>query len=195
MQLNFDQFQELVYLDCYDVSFEFFLAEVMYTKSILLLKAIQNSICPPQEVKVTGRRRSLFLAFLDSLLLVAFLKQSLKMLQAASSIVAECHCASGKGCADNMPLTRKVSFKTMLQRGNRVQVPKVVRWQFKMDSEQVLKVTVNALNVFSGWETFYARMGKDGRITLPRLMRELLRGREQSLTGYVMEVILEPAEE
>jgi hypothetical protein len=90
-----------------------------------------------------------------------------------------------------MPLTQKVSFKTMLQRGNRVQVPKVVRWQFKMDSEQVLKVTVNALNVWSGWETFYARMGRDGRITLPKLTRELLRGREQSLTGYVMEVILE----
>ena len=73
-----------------------------------------------------------------------------------------------------MPLTQKVSFKTMLQSGNRVQIPKVVRWQFKMDSEQVLKVTVNALNVFSGWETFYARMGRDGRITLPKLPRELL---------------------
>jgi bifunctional DNA-binding transcriptional regulator/antitoxin component of YhaV-PrlF toxin-antitoxin module len=94
-----------------------------------------------------------------------------------------------------MPLTRKVSFKTVLQKGNRVQVPKALRWQFKMESEQVLKVTVNALNVWSGWETFYARMGKDGRITLPKLTRELLRGREQSLTGYVMEVVLEPGEE
>ena len=94
-----------------------------------------------------------------------------------------------------MPLTRKVSFKTVLQKGNRVQVPKVVRWQFKMDTEQVLKVTVNALNVWSGWEIFYARMGRDGRITLPKLPRELLRGTEQSLTGYVMEVVLEPAEE
>jgi bifunctional DNA-binding transcriptional regulator/antitoxin component of YhaV-PrlF toxin-antitoxin module len=92
-----------------------------------------------------------------------------------------------------MPLTQKVSFKTMLQKGYRVQVPKVVRWQFKMESEQVLKVTVNALNVWSGWETFYARMGKDGRITLPKLTRELLQDREQSLTGYVMEVVLEPA--
>jgi hypothetical protein len=35
-----------------------------------------------------------------------------------------------------------------------------------MDTEQVLKVTVNALNVWSGWESFYARMGKDGRITI-----------------------------
>jgi hypothetical protein len=93
-----------------------------------------------------------------------------------------------------MPLTQKVSFKTMLQRGNRVQVSKVVRWQFKMDTEQVLKVSVHAVNVFSGWEIFYARMGKDGRITLPKLTRELLRGREQSLTGYAMEVVLEPAE-
>ncbi len=94
-----------------------------------------------------------------------------------------------------MPLTEAVEFKTVLQKGNRVQVPKVVRWQFKMDTEQVLKVTVNALNVWSGWETFYARMGRDGRITLPKLPRELLRDKEQSLTGYVMEVVLEPAEE
>jgi hypothetical protein len=94
-----------------------------------------------------------------------------------------------------MPLTQKVSFKTVLQKGNRVQVPKVVRWQFKMDSEQVLKVGVHAVNVWSGWETFYARMGRDGRITLPKLTRELLRGREQSLTGCVMEVVLEPGEE
>src|SRR3990170_4596723 len=135
----------------------------------------------------------LFLVFWDSLFQVAFLKQSLRTLQAASSIVAECHCASGKGCANNMPLTQKVSFKTVLQKGNRVQVPKVVRWQFKMDPEQVLKVTVNALNVWSGWETFYARMGRDGRITLPKLPRELLRGTEQSITGYVMDVTLEPA--
>jgi hypothetical protein len=139
-------------------------------------------------------RRSLFLAFLGSLFRVVFLKQSLRRIQVASNNVPKSHNASAKGL-NNMPLTQKVSFKTMLQRGNRVQVPKVVRWQFKMDSEQVLKVTVNALNVWSGWETFYARMGRDGRITLPKLTRELLRGREQSLTGYVMEVMLEPGEE
>jgi hypothetical protein len=36
-------------------------------------------------------------------------------------------------------------------------------------------------------------MGRDGRITVPKLQRELLRDREQELTGYVMEVTLEPA--
>ena len=81
----------------------------------------------------------------------------------------------------------------MLQKGNRVQVPIVVRWQFKMETEQVLKVSVTAVNLWSGWQTFYAKMGKDGRITIPKLQRELLRGKEQSLAGYVMEVMLEPA--
>jgi len=94
-----------------------------------------------------------------------------------------------------MPLTQKISFETVLQKGNRVQVPKLVRWQFKLDTEQVLKVTVNAVNVWGSGQTFYAQMNKSGRITVQKLQRELLRGKEQSLTGYVMEVVLEPGEE
>jgi len=65
-----------------------------------------------------------------------------------------------------MPLTRKVSFKTVLQRGNRIQLPKLVRWKYKLEQDQVLKVTVTAASVFAGWETFYARMDKSGRITI-----------------------------
>ena len=94
---------------------------------------------------------------------------------------------------NKVALIQKVSFKTMLQEGNRVQVPRVVRWQFKMGTEQVLKVTVTSVNVWGGWQTFYARMGRDGRITVPKLQRELLKDREQELTGYVMDVRLEPA--
>jgi len=41
-----------------------------------------------------------------------------------------------------------------------------------------LRVSVRPVGVFGiGWETFYTRMGKDGRITLPKLVRELLRAR------------------
>lgn len=90
-------------------------------------------------------------------------------------------------------LTEKVSFKTVLQKGNRVQVPRLVRWRFKMDSAQVLKVGVAAVNLWTGWQTFYARMGRDGRITIPKLTRELLRGEEQNLAGCVIDVTLEPA--
>jgi hypothetical protein len=47
-----------------------------------------------------------------------------------------------------VPLTEAVSFKTLLQKGNRVQVPKLVRWQFKLETTQVLKVTVKIERVF-----------------------------------------------
>jgi len=94
-----------------------------------------------------------------------------------------------------MPLTEPVSFKTVLQKGNRIQLPKLVRWKYKLEQDQVLKVSVRALNVF-GWETFYARMDKSGRITIPKLTLSLLQSRardRQSLTGVVMEVDIEPA--
>lgn len=94
-----------------------------------------------------------------------------------------------------MPLVRQVSFKAVLQRGNRVQVPKLVRWQFKMDASQVLEVSVKVAGSFVGREVFYARMNKDGRITIPRLTLEILdEGRKKSLEGSVLEVQVEPAE-
>ena len=96
----------------------------------------------------------------------------------------------------SLPLTEAVSFKTLLQKGNRVQVPKLVRWQFKMETTQVLKVTVKPSESFES-ESFYARMSGDGRITVPWLALVLLQKRAnagKSLTGYVLEVKIEPAE-
>jgi hypothetical protein len=97
-----------------------------------------------------------------------------------------------------LPLTKAVSFKTLLQKGNRVQVPKLVRWQFKMEATQVLEVTVSVSAKYSAIsESFYARMGKDGRITVPWLVLDLLKKRAdegKSLTGHVLEVKIEPAE-
>jgi len=42
-----------------------------------------------------------------------------------------------------MPLTEKVTFKTLLQKGNRLQVPELIRWQFKMESNQILNENSN----------------------------------------------------
>jgi hypothetical protein len=62
-----------------------------------------------------------------------------------------------------------------------------------MDTEQILKVTVSALNVWGSSQTYYAQMGKDGRILLSKLQLELMRSsRETNLVGYAMEVTLEP---
>jgi len=94
-----------------------------------------------------------------------------------------------------MPLTKAVSFKAVLQKGNRVQVPKLVRWQFKMDSQQVLRFRVKAVGSFSGGEGFYAKMSGDGRITLPKLTLNLLQNEGKSLMSHVLEVQLEPAED
>jgi hypothetical protein len=34
-----------------------------------------------------------------------------------------------------MPLTEKVTFTATLQSANKVQIPKVIRWRFKMENE------------------------------------------------------------
>jgi len=128
----------------------------------------------------------------DKLFQVAFLKQSLNRLQVESFNVHRSQRMSAKG-EFYMPLTQKVTFKTMLQRGNRVQVPRLIRWQFKMETDQVLKVGVNAISMWTSWQFFYAKMSKDGRILIPKLTLALLRSEKPNLAGYVMEVTLEPA--
>lgn len=92
-----------------------------------------------------------------------------------------------------MPLTEQVSFKAVLQKGNHVQVPKLIRWRFKLEPEQVLKVTVKTA-VYET-EEFYSRLSGDGRLAVPKLTLKLLQGEdEESLVGSVLEVELEPAE-
>ena len=89
-----------------------------------------------------------------------------------------------------------MEFQTTLQRGNRVQVPKLVRWKFKLESDQVLKVTVGARGMIVVWETYYACMDKSGRMTVPKMIqKELLKSvmHSRSLIGKVVYVQLAPA--
>jgi hypothetical protein len=53
-----------------------------------------------------------------------------------------------------VPLTERAEFKTVLQRCNSLQVPKLVRWKYKLESTQTLKVPVWDRSVIGGWETF-----------------------------------------
>ena len=61
-----------------------------------------------------------------------------------------------------------------------------------MDSAQALKVGVNFSDLHKGWQFFYAKMRKDGRVTIPKLVLNLFGGEGDSLAGYVVEVMLEP---
>ncbi len=92
-----------------------------------------------------------------------------------------------------MPLTEKVTFTTMLQKANTVQVPKLIRLRFKVESDQALKVGVNFLGLHKGWQFFYAKVRKDGRVSVPKLILNLLEDEKTSLADYALEVMLEPA--
>ena len=61
-----------------------------------------------------------------------------------------------------------------------------------MEVNQVLKVGINALDLGRGWQFFYAKTGKDGRIFIPKLTQALLRREKPSLAGSIFGVILEP---
>ena len=92
-----------------------------------------------------------------------------------------------------LPLTEKVSFQAMLQRGNRLQIPRVVRWRFKLESDQVLKVTVQCSDAYLMSEHFYSIMSKDGRIVVPKLILSVIGRYKTSLEGYTFQVTLEPS--
>ena len=92
-----------------------------------------------------------------------------------------------------MPLTEKVAYTTTLQHQNKVQIPKLIRWRFKIDTDQPLKVGVNFLDMHMGLQFFYTKMRKDGRITIPKLVLDLFAQEDRTLEGCPIEVMIEPA--
>lgn len=62
-----------------------------------------------------------------------------------------------------------------------------------MEGEQALKVGINFLELHKGWQFFYSKMRKDGRISIPKLVLSLFADEKTSLAGYTLEVMIEPA--
>lgn len=90
-----------------------------------------------------------------------------------------------------MPLTQSVTFKVQLQNQNRFQIPRIVRWEYKLEASQLLKVTLSVGDV-GFYETFLAKMLSDGRITVPRLIVMILQQKMTNLKENFIEVTLEP---
>jgi hypothetical protein len=88
-----------------------------------------------------------------------------------------------------------VNFTAVLQSGGRFQIPRLIRWRYKMESDQILVVHLSVADMFSSNETFYARMTKDGRIDIPKLHLARLASSkdEPSLRGYALTVQILPA--
>ncbi len=93
---------------------------------------------------------------------------------------------------DYLPLTRPVTFKTSLQCRNRFQVPRLLRWEYKLESTQTLEVSVKFEQTWSSRETFCANMGKDGRIAIPKLIYRLLKNTCGSDPTDIVDVELMP---
>jgi hypothetical protein len=92
-----------------------------------------------------------------------------------------------------VPLNERVNFATKLQRRNRLQVSKYIRWKYKLETDQTLKVTVSVnYGLINHTGSFLARTSKDGRIIVPKVNMDLLQDRKMDLTGYVVNVTLEP---
>lgn len=90
-----------------------------------------------------------------------------------------------------MPLYERVSFAAKLQRGNRFQVSKYVRWKYKLEKDQTLKVIISVNGVYCNTQVFLSRMSKDGRIIIPKVNMSLLQNRKSELAGYPLNVTLE----
>ena len=95
-----------------------------------------------------------------------------------------------------MPLTRSVLFKAVVQKGRRIQIPRLVRWQFKLDPGEVFHVTVWLVGRIVS-ESFYAKMTSDGRITIPKLEAGIFAAgvQKETLIGCVVSVRLSPVEQ
>ncbi len=89
-----------------------------------------------------------------------------------------------------------MSFKTALRRRSRIQVPRLLRWEFKLESSQVLEVSVNFKDEWRSKQTFYAQITGDGRINLPKFVCSQLQEDygEGDMTGAIVEVELSPSE-
>jgi hypothetical protein len=78
-------------------------------------------------------------------------------------------------------------------RRNLIQIPQLYRWRYKLETKQILRVTVNIAGLWSNRETFLTQMHKDGRITIIDPVMSRLKGDESTLEGYDMDVTIEPA--
>jgi hypothetical protein len=91
-----------------------------------------------------------------------------------------------------LPLNQRVTFNTVLKKNNLLPIPKLVRWQYKLEPSEVLKVTIRVVGLLGAKENFLARMYKDGRILVPNLTLAMLKRHAGNLESYPLEVTLEP---
>jgi len=94
-----------------------------------------------------------------------------------------------------MPLTEIASFKAKLENRNRIQIPSLLRWRFKMEQGELLKANVRVFGSENyEEEIFLTKMTSDGRLTIPKITMNVFKQREEkNMTGCILEVTISPA--
>ncbi len=84
-----------------------------------------------------------------------------------------------------MPLTEEVDFSVVVQARSRIYLPSVVRWQYKLDSNEVFMINLVLADPIEGEVSFLGRLGRDGRLTIPEVyVISLLRQAKDALGEY-----------
>lgn len=65
------------------------------------------------------------------------------------------------------------AFHTRIQKRMRIQIPRLLRWKYKLKPGRVMRVQI-AVETASSPSQFLARMQKGGRITIPKTTAEIL---------------------
>lgn len=75
-------------------------------------------------------------------------------------------------------------------------MPRLVRWRYKMEAGELLKVNVSPFSSENyQQEEFFAKMTRDGHLTVPKLTMEVLaEGEKENLAGCIFEVSIRPVE-
>ena len=94
-----------------------------------------------------------------------------------------------------MPLTEIASFKAKLENRNRIQIPSLLRWRYKMEQGELLKANVRVFGSENyEEEIFLTKMTSDGRLTIPKITMNVFKQREEkNMTGCILEVTISPA--
>jgi hypothetical protein len=87
----------------------------------------------------------------------------------------------------DMSLTRTESFHARLQTGNKVQIPVLIRWKNKLEPGEVFRMEVSKADEYKR-EKFYVRLGKDGRIVIPKLTVERLGSKHRDVLSCILYV-------
>lgn len=85
----------------------------------------------------------------------------------------------------DMSLTHIESFHARLQRGNKVQIPVLIRWKNRLEPGEVYSVEVSKADKYKS-EKFYVRLGKDGRIVIPKLAVERLEIKHRDILHCIL---------